>query len=124
MYADSSDSDAYFSATQKIERYLAMPSPHDQEGGALYDQDEEMGAEDASLPVLNASQPDDFEGSPVSSEQYVNIPLPPEFDNVLAVKIKRTAFLRQKASYKVYCCVFCPCGSNCGFGSIDVDFPF
>ena len=95
MYNSSSDSDKYFTGTKKIESYLRLPSPHEQIGGALY-QDEDMPAEENTLPTLNASQPEDYEGSPVSSDQYIDIPLSPEFADLISIKIKRTAFVRQK----------------------------
>ena len=109
MSYSSSDSDAYYTASEKAKSYFAEPSAHHQKGGDLYEEDQNMIAEDTlptkdtlptenTLPILNASQPEDHEGSPISSEDYMDIPLSPKFADVLAIKIKRTAFMRQKVS--------------------------
>lgn len=95
MYNSNSDSDAYLTATQRLEQYLSLPSVHEQVGKGAVDQDHEM-QEENEYPTLNASEPDDYEGSPIDDNEYIDMPLSPEYADLLSIKIKRVAFVRQK----------------------------
>jgi hypothetical protein len=87
-----------------IERYLAGPSHHVGQGGAPDDHQpmEEDGEEEeaaaAALPALNIDDPEDFDGSPISNKEYETIPIDGPSKDLITVKIKRTAFVRQKVS--------------------------
>ena len=102
---ESEDSnDIFMSNSAFVERYFEGPSYHRaqaQEGGGadIDDDDVQMpGEASGALPILNADDPEDFQGSPISKDQYIDIPLSPEYAKLISVKIKRTSFVRQKVS--------------------------
>lgn len=101
-------SDVYLSDEAFVERYFSSPSRHraaSQEGeGADFAEDalapdsEEAAA--APLPAFNTDDPLDFQGSPISQNEYMPIPLSPEYESVISARIKRTSFVRQKVREK------------------------
>jgi hypothetical protein len=101
MDDESSDSDAslYMTATERLEHYLALPQL--QIGGAAAaaaaaDQDdEEMPGEEDAEETFDQANPIDYWGAPIP-EKWVDIPLDPEDEKIISIKIKRVAFIRQK----------------------------
>jgi hypothetical protein len=98
----SSDSESYYTPYQMVERYMNQPSQHVQEGegareveGVHHMSDEE----DAALPAFNISEPHDYDGSPVSGDQYMKIPLSDQYSDMLSIYIKRTSFISKLVDY-------------------------
>ena len=99
-------SDVFMSTDAFVERYFSGPSYH---GAAALAGDgddfnnvapmsEDAPEEAGALPALNTDDPHDFQGSPISKDQYIDIPLSAEYAKLVSVKIKRTSFVRQKVS--------------------------
>jgi hypothetical protein len=93
----SSDSENYYTPYELVQQYLRQKSAHTQDGeGAIEDEVLSEGENMSALPILNAEEDDDYEGSPISATSYEQIPLSDDFSDIISIFIKRTSFVRQK----------------------------
>jgi hypothetical protein len=102
------DEVAWLDAARFRSKYFSgLPTIHEDEdqaggGDVIADVDPQEGAssqpvaaDSAPLPILNRSGDIDTMGSPFGSDNYVSIPLSPDYAKLLDIKIKKVSFLHQ-----------------------------
>ena len=96
---NSSDSDAYFTATEKMQMYLRHP---DSRHGQSSDADDEASPVVETFPTpeqtvqLDANDPVDYGECPIPRDKWGEVPLSPRNSAIISIRIKRVSFIRQE----------------------------